>query len=144
MAGEPASLSPGVSMAMDRSHLYLWSPVTADPRGLSVPANPSRQSAGQWFSWDHFSLDLDLRGRGEDLQVALYLVDWDSDARAQRLEVTDGESGVVLLSRSDEHFRKGRYLLLLSGHVMLRFTKTAGANCTLSGIFLDDLPPPAP
>lgn len=145
MAGEPTSLPPGVSMAMARSHLYLWSPVTTDPRGLSVPANPSRQSAGQWFSWDNFSLDLDLRGRGEDLQVALYLVDWDSDARAQRVEVADGESGVVLLSRSDEHFRKGRYLLLrLSGHVKLRFTKTAGANCTLSAIFLDDLPPPAP
>lgn len=141
MAGEPTSLPAGVLMSMARSHLYIWSPVTTDRRGLSIPADPPRRSAGQWFSWDQFSLDLDLRGRGEELQVALYLLDWDSDARAQRLDVTDAESGVLLLSRSDEHFRKGRYLLLrLSGHVALRITKTAGANCTLSGVFLDDLP----
>jgi hypothetical protein len=141
MAGEPKSLPAGVSMAMDGSHLYLWSPMTTDPRGLSVPADPPRLSAAQWFSWDHFSLDLDLRASGKEMQVALYLVDWDSDARAQRLEVTDAATGAVLLSRSDEHFRKGRYVLLrLSGHVVLRFTKTAGANGTLSGVFFDDPP----
>jgi len=141
MAGEPTSLPAGVLMSMARSHLYIWSPVTTDRRGLSIPADPPRLSAGQWFSWDQFSLDLDLRGRGEELQVALYLLDWDTDARAQRLEVTDAETGAVLLIRSDEHFRKGRYVLLrLSGHVALRITKTAGANCTLSGVFLDDLP----
>lgn len=141
MAGEPKSLPPGVSMAMDGSHFYLWSPVTTDPRGLSVPADPPRLSAAQWFSWDHFSIDLDLRASGKEMQVALYLVDWDSDARAQRLDVTDAATGAVLLSRSDEHFRKGRYVLLqLSGHVVLRITKTAGANGTLSGVFFDDPP----
>ena len=141
IAGQPTSLPPGVLMSMNHSHLYIWSPVTTDRRGLSIPANPPQFSIGQWFSWDQFSLDLDLRGRGEDFQVALYLLDWDSDARAQRLDVTDAETGAVLLSRSDEHFKKGRYLLLrLSGHVALRFTKTAGANCTLSGVFLDSPP----
>lgn len=140
-AGEPTRLPAGVAMSMARSHLYIWSPVTTDRRGPSIPADPARLSAGQWLSWDQFSLDLDLRGRGEPFQVALYLLDWDSDARAQRLEITDAESGAALLSRSDEHFKKGRYVLLrLSGHVTLRFTRTAGANCTLSGVFLDDLP----
>lgn len=143
--GEPTRLPPGVLMSMDHSHLYIWSPVTTDRRGLSIPPNPPQLSTlisiGQWFSWDQFSLDLDLRGHREDFQIALYLLDWDSDARAQRLDVTDAATGAVLLSRSDEHFKKGRYLLLrLSGHVVLRFTKTAGANCTLSGIFLDPLP----
>ena len=79
----------------------------------------------------------------EDYQVALYLLDWDSDARVQRLEVVDAETGATLSTRTDEHFRNGRYVILrLSGHVILRFTKTGGANCTLSGVFLDE-PPPA-
>lgn len=141
MAGAPTSLPPGVLMSMAGSHLYIWSAVTTDRRGLSLPADPPRLSAGQWFSWDQFSLDLDLRGSDKPFQVALYLLDWDSNARAQRLEVMDDENGKLLLSRSDEHFTKGRYLLLrLSGHVKLRFTRTAGANCTLSGIFLDESP----
>ena len=107
MAGEPTSLPAGVVMSMAHSHLYIWSPVTTDRRGLSIPADPPRLSAGQWFSWDQFSLDLDLRGRGEPFQVALYLLDWDSDSRAQRLDVTDAETGALLLSRSDSTLRRG-------------------------------------
>src|SRR4051794_13135021 len=145
MAGSTPRLPPGVELTTDRGQLYIWSPVTTDPRGLSVPETPSRLSAGQWFAWDHFSLDLDLRrGTRQDYQVALYLMDWDSDARVQQLEVADAESGGVLFTRTDEHFRSGRYVILrLSGHVVLRFTRTGGANCTLSGVFLDDPPPAA-
>lgn len=139
--GEPASLPPRVDLSMDGAHPYIWSSVTTDRRGLSIPADPARLSAGQWFSWDQFTLDLDLRQAGEPLQVALYLLDWDSDSRAQRLDVIDADSRATLFSRTDEHFNKGRYLLLrLSGHVVLRFTRIAGANCTLSAVFFDELP----
>jgi hypothetical protein len=141
MDGSAPHLPPGVAANQDGSHLYIWSPRTTDQRGLSVPDTPAQLSAGQWFSWDHFSLDLDLRRGSGEYQVALYLLDWDSDARVQQLEVADAESGAVLLTRTDEHFRNGRYLKLrLSGHVTLRFTKIGGANCTLSGVFLDDPP----
>ena len=143
-AGEPRRLPPGVQLTMLASHFYPWSPVTTDPRGLNVPDDPPRRTAGQWFAWEQFSLDVDLREAGRSYQVALYLLDWDSDARAQRLDVTDAATGAVLLTRTDDHFHDGRYVVLrLSGHVVLRITKTAGANCTLSGVFLDDPPGPS-
>ena len=111
---------------------------------MSIPEAPARRSANQWFSWDHFSLDLDLGGVDKSYQVALYLLDWDSDARAQRMDVVDADTNAVLLSRTDEHFKKGRYVILrLTGHVVLRVTKTGGANGTLSGVFFDE-PPAAP
>jgi hypothetical protein len=63
----------------------------------------------------------------------------------QQLEVVDPDNGDVLLSRTDSHFRQGRYpVLRLSGHVILRFTRVGRANATLSGIFFDELPSPAP
>jgi hypothetical protein len=145
MAGATPHLPPDVQATMDRSQFYNWSPVTTDLRALSIPEDPPHRSAGQWFYWDHFSLDLDLGGANKSCQVGLYLLDWDSDSRAQGLEVMDAASGHVLLSRTDEHFKNGRYVILrLSGHVVLRFTRIGGANCTLSGIFLDDLPPAVP
>ena len=96
-------LPAGVDAAMAGSQLYVWSPVTTDPRGLSTPEAPAVLTAGQWFAWDQFALDLDLRAAGGGgLHVALYLLDWDTDARAQRLDVVDPASGAVLLSRTDE------------------------------------------
>lgn len=141
MPGAPKLLPPDVRLTMHGGQLYEWSALTTDPRGLSLPGDPAHFSAGQWFSWEHFWIDLDL-GRDRTCQVALYLLDWDSDARVQQMEVLDAEGAAVLLRRTDDHFGKGRYVALqLTGHVILRFRHTGGANTTLSGIFLDE---PAP
>jgi len=141
MTGAAPHWPAGVRGNFSGSNLYMWEEQAADVRALSIPQAPSRRSAGQWFAWDHFSLDLDLRGANKSYQVALYLLDWDSDSRAQRLDVVDADSGNILLTRTDDHFKKGRYVILrLSGHVVLRFTHAGGANGTLSGIFFNDLP----
>jgi hypothetical protein len=141
MATETPHLPPGVRAIMEGAQLYTWGAVTTDPRALSTSGEPLHLSAGQWFAWEHFSIDLDLREAGKSYQVALYLLDWDSDARGQQLDVVDASTGAVLFTRSDAHFAKGRYVLLrLSGRVILRFSKSAGANGTLSGMFFDDVP----
>ncbi|HET6249188.1 MAG TPA: hypothetical protein VFE47_15950 [Tepidisphaeraceae bacterium] len=141
MDGAVPHLPGGVNLAMAGAPFYAWSPVTTDPRGPSLPQDPAKRTSGQWFTGDKFTLDLDFRGAARSYQVALYLLDWDSDQRAQKLEAVDPDTGAVLLTRTDDHFRHGRYLILkLSGHVILRITRVGGVNCTLSGIFFDDIP----
>jgi len=141
MTGAAPHWPAGVRGSLSGSNLYMWEEQATDVRALSIPQAPSRRSAGQWFAWENFSLDLDLRGANKSYQVALYLLDWDSDSRVQRLDVVDADSGNILLTRTDDHFKMGRYVILrLSGHVVLRFTHTGGSNGTLSGIFFNDLP----
>ncbi len=141
MTGAAPHWPAGVHGGLFRSNLYMWEQQATDVRRVEHPRGPIPPHAGQWFSGDNFSLDLDLRGADKSYQVALYLLDWDSDSRVQRLDVVDADSGKVLLTRTDDHFKMGRYVILrLSGHLVLRFTHAGGANCTLSGIFFNDLP----
>jgi hypothetical protein len=105
-----------------------------DPRALQKAAAPDR-IASTWYSWTSFTVDLNLSD-GQSHQVALYFLDWDSASRAQAVEVLDGGTGAVLESRSISGFGSGVYLVWnLSGHVLIRVTRTGGANAVLSGIF---------
>jgi hypothetical protein len=64
------------------------------------------------------------------------MLDWDKGSRSQRVDVVDGDSGVVLDTRTVSDFYYGKYLVWnLSGHVKLRFTNLAGYNAVLSGLF---------
>jgi RHS repeat-associated protein len=66
------------------------------------------------------------------------MVDWDSNGRTQTVDVLDGSTGAVLDTRSVANFSGGQYWVWsLGGHVVLRFTSTAGANSVVSGIFFD-------
>lgn len=138
-AGAAPQLPPGVRAKVLRGTYYTWSSPTTDPRAPTLPAaEAGRRVAGQWFAGDSVLLDIDLRDGHQPYDVALYLLDWDSDSRVQRLDVTDAASGAVLMSRVDRSFRPGRYVVLrLTGHVQLRFTHLDGANSTLSGVFFD-------
>ena len=55
---------------------------------------------------------------------------------AQRIDVLDATTSVVLDSRTVSGFNGGQYAVWnLRGHVRLRFTRLAGANAVLSGVF---------
>jgi hypothetical protein len=69
-------------------------------------------------------------------QVALYCLDWDGGSRAERIDVLDAVTGVLLDSRSISNFQSGQYLVWsLKGHVKLNITLTLGANAVIDGIF---------
>jgi hypothetical protein len=93
--------------------------------------------AAAWTGDHGFTLDLNLTDR-QVHQVALYVLDWDTTSRWQRLEVFDAESGQLLDMREIAAFDAGKYLVWnLSGHVRIRFTNLAnGLNTVLSGIFI--------
>ena len=75
---------------------------------------------------------------GQSHKVRLYGVDWDSTTRAERIDGLNPSTGAVLDSRSLSAFNNGTYLSwMVSGHVQLRVTMTAGPNAVVSGVFFD-------
>jgi hypothetical protein len=113
---------------------FTWATTTSDVRALSKAASKPDRIAATWFNSSSFVIDLAF---SDSLQhrLALYLLDWDLQSRAETVTVTDA-NGVVLDTRSVTAFTAGEYLVWqLSGHVKIRVTRTAGPNAVVSGLF---------
>ena len=114
---------------------WTWAQSTSDVRALQRLTGDDRFAA-TWYSADTFDLDLNLTD-GLPHQVALYAVDFDSNGREQRIDVLDAATGAVLDTRTISDFVNGKYLVwTITGHVIFRVTRTAGANAVISGLFV--------
>ena len=90
-----------------------------------------------WYG-DDFSIDVNLTGR-EAQQVAIYMADYDSWGREQKVEALDGET--LLDSRTVSNFGGGTYLVwTIRGHVTIRVTRLSGPNAVVSGILIGPAP----
>jgi hypothetical protein len=113
---------------------YTWIGSNGDGRSLITGSGSSR-IASTWFSNSAFSLDVNLTDSNVH-QIALYCVDWDNGARAEKIQVLDYATGVVLDTRSISSFVGGVYLVWnIKGHVTVTVSLTGGANAVVSGIF---------
>jgi hypothetical protein len=107
---------------------------TASCLETAAPGSTQRV-AGAWYSPTSFSVDLNLTDENMH-QVALYLLDWGNTGRAESIVITDANTGKVLDTRTPALFSNGAYRVWnITGHVKITFTRTAGSNCVLSGIF---------
>src|SRR5262245_15246773 len=114
---------------------YVWRSSTTDVRALQVPGGG--RVAATWYSRTSYTVDVNLTD-GQTHGLALYFLDWDNGGLSQRVDALDAQSGAVLGSWTVSSFTGGKYLVLnVSGHVTLRFTRLAGADCDLSGLFFD-------
>ena len=114
---------------------YTWSPSTADPRALQLSAGSAARSATTYYSATGFTIDLNLTD-GNSHQVALYLLDWDSNARAEAISILDAATGVSLDNESYSSFNGGVYAVwTLKGHVHIQVTLTGGVNAVVSALF---------
>ena len=142
LAQGSSSLPNYATMSLGGSQDWTWLASTADVRGLQKPAPATDRLAAVWYSPTTFTMNLDLTGGTH--RVALYFVDWENAGRAERVEVLDRSTGAVLDTRDVSGFAGGKYLSWdLSGAVQFRFTRTAGNNAVLSGLFFGN-PPPSP
>ena len=74
-------------------------------------------------------------------RLALYFLDWDSNSRAERIDIINPATGAVLNSQSVSSFYWGKYLVWdISEHVTIRVTRTGGANAVVSGLFFSPAP----
>jgi lysophospholipase L1-like esterase len=115
---------------------YTWASSTSDVRALQHSAGTGR-IASTWFASGAFTVDVSITD-GQHHRVTLYGVDWDSSARAQRVEVLDAGTGQVLDAQTLTSFNAGRYLTWrVRGHVQFRVTRLGGSNGVISGLFFD-------
>ena len=133
---DPASLPSYAVITPSGESNSIWTSNTTDVRALRNPGGSGRIAAC-WYSGSKFKVDVNLSdGQVHDLE--LYLVDWDSTSRAETVTISDAVTGAVLSTQSVSSFNGGVYLnYAVSGHVVITFTRTAGANVVLSGLFLD-------
>src|SRR4051794_23699215 len=74
---------------------YTWNPSTTDPRALQkADAKATDRIASCWYSTSDFSLNVNLTD-GKTHQVSLYALDWDTNARSERVDVVDANTKVV-------------------------------------------------
>jgi hypothetical protein len=105
-------------------------------RALQRPAATDRVAAC-WYSGGTSTFDINLTD-GATHQVALYVLDWDSTARTERLDVVNATTGAVLDSRSLVNFHDGQYAVwTIGGHVIVKVTSTGGINGVVSALFFD-------
>ena len=133
IVGDATNLPAYATLTPSQQSFYVWAASTTDGRGLRRSSGTDRLAA-TWYG-AAFDLDLTLND-GQPHQVAFYVVDWDTTARSQRIDVLDATTGAVLDTRTITDYHGGQYLVwTLTGHVRLRFTSLAGWNTVVSGIF---------
>ncbi len=124
-----------VSLTGDK--LYTWAASTTDKRALQTAGGSSTRIASTYYSSSSFTIDLSLRD-GNTHKISLYLLDWDSDARAEVISILDADSNALLSTETFSNFDSGEYAEWeVQGHVSIQVTKTGGANAVVSGIFVD-------
>ncbi|MEW6157142.1 MAG: fibronectin type III domain-containing protein [Verrucomicrobiota bacterium] len=137
--GRPANYPAYAQASLNSGFEYQWSDSTSDVRALQQPTGSSRIAAC-WFSPLNFTVPLNLSD-GKTHRVALYFLDWDTTTRVQTVEVLDTASGAVLNSQTVSSFAGGKYLIWdLKGNVTFRFTRQAGNNAVVMGLFFDAAP----
>ncbi len=117
---------------------FVWEKNTLDIRGLQKPVNLNQRVAAAWYvdeSIGAFSVDVFFSDNGTH-QLALYVVDWDSSGRSEKIEIVD-TTNRVLDTRTVTNFVGGQYLVWnITGHVVVRFTNLhPGSNAVVSGLF---------
>jgi len=120
----------------DAAHSSRWIDQIDEPRALLKPTG-TRRIASTWFGWTQFTIDLNLTD-DKTHRLALYVVDWDSDARVENIDILDATTLQVLDHREISGFSDGEYLVWkVSGHINIRVIRVAGANAIINGLFLD-------
>jgi hypothetical protein len=116
---------------------WTWNANTGDLTALQRASGSSRIAATWYETAGSFTMDLPITD-GASHQLALYLLDWDVQGRAETITITDATTGAVLDTRSASSFVKGAYLVWkVSGHVQVTFKRNAGVNAVVSGVFID-------
>jgi hypothetical protein len=123
---------------------YTWASSTSDVRALRKKGATTDRIAACWYSTSNFALDLNLTD-GINHRVSLYFLDWDTNARSERIDILDAFNNSVLSSQDVSAFNGGQYLIWnIKGHVIIRLTRTGAYNAVLSGIFFDPVPGGSP
>jgi hypothetical protein len=134
LAQEGTSLPTGVTVTPTGHQSWTWDATTSDARALQKTSGTGRVAA----TWYGATFTIDVAVGGVARNVALYVVDWDNNGRAEQLEVLDAVTGAVLDTRTVSVFNGGQYWIwTVRSAVRFRITKTTGSNSVVSAVFVD-------
>ncbi len=121
---------------------YTWStPSPSTQQALEVPPSGTSRVAAVWYSATSFTVDVNVAS-GQAYNLELYFLDYDASHRAETVTLSDANTSAVLNTQSVSNFASGEYLTwTISGNVLITFTRTAGPNAVVSGLFFDPDPP---
>ena len=135
VVGDSASLPTWATVTPAGQGLFQFAASTTDVRGLQQGTGAGRV-AYVWYN-DTWTLDVNLTD-GAAHRLALYLVDWDTTTRAQRMEVRDAVTGTLLDTQNASSYNGGQYWRwTVTGHVKITLITTAGYNAVVSGVFVN-------
>lgn len=117
---------------------WTFDSTTADPRALQIASgSASRTAAVDYSTGSSFNIALSLTD-GKAHKLSLYLLDWDTTARAETVTILDAGSNTVLNVQSFSSFQNGTYASwTITGNVIIQVTDTSGINAVVAGIFID-------
>jgi hypothetical protein len=114
---------------------WTWATNISDARALQQAVGSNRIASTSYAS-NSFSLDVNITDTNTH-QLALYFLDWDDEGRAQTVTISDATTHATLSTQTIANFQNGSYLVWnIKGHVTIQFSRTAGQNAVVSGVFL--------
>lgn len=136
IVGDSQQLPSSIQVAPANQQEFDWASSTSDPRALLKGSNPSDRVAACWYATGSFTIDVNITD-GQTYQMALYMVDWDQQSRAEIINVLDPSTDTVLDTRSVTGFGSGEWLVWnVRGHIAIQITNAPGSiNAVVSGIF---------
>jgi hypothetical protein len=129
-------LPNGVQVTPANAAPYTWAPSTDDQRALQQDATGANRIAACWYAADTFSVAITIP-EGQSYQMAVYVLDWDQQQRAEDLRLLNTATGKTLNTQTLTSFVNGVYLVWrVRGQITLLVTNHSGPiNGVISGLF---------
>lgn len=129
------------TLSMPTASTFVWT-TGSDLRFLQQPAPATTRIASAYYG-NHFTVDVNLVP-GTLHQLALYMLDEDSNARTQTVTLRDALTSRVLDSKPFGNFHNGVWgVWNVQGDVLIDVQNTGPSNAVISGIFLGGSTTPA-
>ena len=134
IVGDQTSLPSYAQLTPSGHQQFTWASSTSDTRALLRAGGQSRLAA-TWYAANSFDISVNITD-GTTHRVGLYMLDWDTSARSQRIDVLNATTSAVLDTRTVSNFNGGQYLAwTIGGSVKFRVTRLGGSNAVMSGVF---------
>ena len=121
------------------------SSVTDDPRALiSYRDNETQRKIGAVVTKDPapclqtMTIDIQCKQK-QSYQLALYMVDWEKEARRSAIEIFDLDNKALLMPvKQVNNYQDGKYIVIdVDRSIRIRINQVRGSNASLSALFID-------
>ena len=120
----------------------VWLDTTEEARATQLPGG-EKKAAACYTNEKAMTIKMSPRDAAKPYQISLYCLDWDSNDRAQKIDVQNPATGASLLDKPLEmsKFHDGAWArFTCCGEVNIVVTRTEGAGAVISALTVDEVP----